>query len=86
MLHLAKDTAQDGRWLVRSGKAPIGVIVKDPRGGHFIWSITHYHLEPKELGPQHGGADTLEQAMALFGECWRRWLAWAELREDEQPG
>jgi hypothetical protein len=66
-----------------SGEATVGVIHRahGAPSAFWLWSITHFHVHPMQLGPGHGSADTLEEAMRQFAKRWRRWLAWAELTE-----
>src|SRR5215207_2959573 len=85
-LNLKRNEHGDGadRFLVYSGKAVVGTLMRVPTGekqGWWHWSITGFHVSPSDLGPSAGMAETREQAMQEFASRWRAWLDWAGLRE-----
>ena len=72
------------RFLVTSGKAVVGTLMRVPgreKQGWWHWSIAGFHAAPTELGPGAGMAPSREQAMEDFASRWRSWLDWAGLRE-----
>jgi hypothetical protein len=88
-LYLRKRTDSDlpDSYAVWSGGAIVGLITRTTGGGeaYWIWSITGFHVHPRELGPGSGMAPTRDEAMADFATRWRGWLAWAELQERPRP-
>jgi hypothetical protein len=86
VLILRKLNRDDGivRHLITSGGACVGTLTQVPSGpkrGWWHWSITGFHVQPLDLGPGAGMAETRERAMEEFAARWRLWLAWAELSE-----
>jgi hypothetical protein len=74
------------RFLVYSGKAVVGTLMRVPSGekqGWWHWSITGFHASPTDLGPSAGMSPSQEEAMADFTKRWRAWPEWAGLRESE---
>ena len=91
VLILRRSSREDGvvRHLITSGGARVGTLTRVPSGpkkGWWHWSITGFHVEPLDLGPGAGMAETRERAMHDFAARWRLWLAWAELRETHPKG
>jgi hypothetical protein len=79
-------TADPDRFLVYSGKAVVGTLMRVPSGeklGWWHWSITGFHVSLANLGPSAGMSPSQEEAMADFARRWRTWLEWAGLRERE---
>ena len=60
--------------------------IYEQRGGpehmRWFWSLFGIFGKPADLRTD-GHAATLDEAKAQFEAAWRRWLAWANLREVE---
>ena len=88
LLILTRNDCSDDpdRFLVTSGKAAVGTLMRVPgreKQGWWHWSITGFHAAPTELDPGAGMAPSRKQAMEEFASRWRSWLDWAGLREIE---
>ena len=69
---------------IYSGGWAMGRIYEQ-RGGpdsmRWFWSLHGIFGKPADMRAD-GHAATLDEAKAQFESIWRRWLAWAKLRED----
>ena len=52
-----------------------------PDSMRWFWSLHGIFGKPADMRAD-GHAATLDEAKAQFESIWRRWLAWAKLRED----
>jgi hypothetical protein len=87
-LILKRNEHSDGadRFLIYSGKAVVGTLMRVPSGekqGWWHWSITGFFVSPDDLGPSAGMAPSQEEAIGDFAARLRLWLDWAGLRESE---
>jgi hypothetical protein len=83
--HYGEDHYGEDRYLVFSGSLIVGVIelsISGPSGPRFSWAINGVH-PPQSLIAAYGYALTLEDAKAEFAASWRKWLAFAGLKEDD---
>lgn len=72
-------------FVVYSGGLSVGRLYRitaGPQRGRWYWAINGVHAGAGVMRIT-GRADTLEQAKTALAENWRRWLAWARLRELE---
>lgn len=72
-------------FMVLSGGLVVGRIYRlhaGPQEGRWFWAINGVNTEPG-VARMSERADTLEEAKAALAENWRKWLAWARLREIE---
>jgi hypothetical protein len=83
--HYGEDHYGEQQYLVFSGRLIVGVIelsISGPSGQRFSWAINGVD-PPQTLTATHGYALTLEDAKAEFAASWRKWLAYAGLKEED---
>jgi hypothetical protein len=65
-------TADPDRFLVYSGKAVVGTLMRVPSGeklGWWHWSITGFHVSLANLGPSAGMSPSQEEGRRPGGLC-----------------
>ena len=70
-------------YLVFSGGLIVGTIRQEDAGqqkGKWFWAISGANAGPAVMAIS-GHCDTLEEAKTQIALSWRKWLAWANLRE-----
>ena len=70
-------------YLVFSGGLIVGTIRQEDAGqqrGKWFWALTGVHAGPTVMAIS-GNADSLDEAKTHLANSWRKWLAWANLRE-----
>src|SRR5437868_6748227 len=91
ILRRTREVYPDSSWsedhyTVLSGAFVVGVIRRmysGPQGERWSSTINGVNAEI-DVMEKHGMAATLDDARAEFVTNWRKWLAWAALKEEAQ--
>jgi hypothetical protein len=74
---------EQAHWTVYSNGWQIGRICEDRNASEDLrwhWSLYGPVAGPREIG-RGGRSPTLDEAKEQFADSWRKWLAWAGLKE-----
>jgi hypothetical protein len=75
-------------YTIFSGEWAMGRIYEQrggPKALRWFWTVQGVFGRPADMYT-NGHAPTLDEAKRHFETTWRRWLAWAKMREDAEDG
>ena len=75
-------------YTIFSGEWAMGRIYEQrggPKALRWFWTVHGVFGRPADMYT-NGHAPTLDEAKRQFETTWRRWLAWAKMREDAEDG